>query len=133
MTDRFTWGILPCLGYSAIPKMWVFSAPPSLGVRPRLATNTAGSGRGPWYLAQAKALSVGLSNACFNSLGLPTLIDGCWRNQLEPPCTDPYARWWQGSAGDRQPCADLTAYPETGLWRAKIVTLRRASCRKATL
>jgi RNA-directed DNA polymerase len=47
-----------------------------LGVRPRLASNTAGSGLGPWYLAKAKALSVGLSNAHFNSLGLPTLIDG---------------------------------------------------------
>src|SRR5207245_7488731 len=64
-----------------------------LGVRPRLANNTAGSGLGPWYLARAKALSVGLSNAYFQSLGLPTLIDGCSRNQLEPPCTDPYARW----------------------------------------
>src|ERR1022692_2057629 len=48
-----------------------------LGVRPRLAGNTAGSGLGPWYLARAKALSVGLSNAHFKSLGLPTLIDGC--------------------------------------------------------
>src|SRR6266571_235679 len=48
-----------------------------LGVRPRLASNTAGSGRGPWYLARAKALSVGLSNAYFKSLGFPTLIDGC--------------------------------------------------------
>jgi len=47
-----------------------------LGVRPRLASNTAGSGLGPWYLARAKALSVGLSNAHFKSLGLPTLIDG---------------------------------------------------------
>jgi len=48
-----------------------------LGVRPRLANNTAGSGLGPWYLARAKALSVGLSNAYFQSLGLTTLIDGC--------------------------------------------------------
>ena len=48
-----------------------------LGVRPQLASNTASSGRGPWYLARAKALSVGLSNAHFHSLGLPTLIDGC--------------------------------------------------------
>ena len=47
-----------------------------LGVRPRLARNTASSGLGPWYLARAKALSVGLSNAYFKSLGLPTLIDG---------------------------------------------------------
>jgi RNA-directed DNA polymerase len=45
-----------------------------LGVRPRLASNTAGSGLGPWYLARAKALSVGLSNAYFQSLGLPSLI-----------------------------------------------------------
>src|SRR5712672_1140041 len=45
-----------------------------LGVRPRLASNTAGSGLGPWYLARAKALSVGLSNAYFNSLGLPSLF-----------------------------------------------------------
>ena len=48
-----------------------------LGVRPRLASNTASSGRGPWYLARAKALSVGLSTAHFKSLGLPTLIEGC--------------------------------------------------------
>jgi RNA-directed DNA polymerase len=48
-----------------------------LGVRERLATNTAGSGRGPWYLAKAKALSVGLSNAYFKSLGLPSLFEDC--------------------------------------------------------
>ena len=48
-----------------------------LGVRPRLASNTAGSGRGPWYLAKAKALSVGLSNAYFQSLGLPSLFEEC--------------------------------------------------------
>src|SRR5215471_2804684 len=46
-----------------------------LGVRPRLASNTAGSGLGPWYLARAKALSVGLSNAHFKSLGLPSLFE----------------------------------------------------------
>jgi RNA-directed DNA polymerase len=44
----------------------------ALGVRSRLASNTASSGRGPWYLAKAKALSVGLSNAYFKSLVLPT-------------------------------------------------------------
>jgi RNA-directed DNA polymerase len=31
--------------------------------------NTADSGRGPWYIARSKALSVGLSNAHFKSLG----------------------------------------------------------------
>jgi RNA-directed DNA polymerase len=48
-----------------------------LGVRPRLASNTAGSGLGPWYLAKAKALSVGLSNAYLKSLGLPSLFEEC--------------------------------------------------------
>ena len=48
----------------------------ALGVGPRLARNTASSGRGPWYLARAKALCVGLSNAHFRSLGLPSLVDG---------------------------------------------------------
>jgi RNA-directed DNA polymerase len=46
-----------------------------LGVRPKLASNTAGSGYGPWYLARSKALSMGLSNAYFKSLGLPSLLD----------------------------------------------------------
>jgi len=48
-----------------------------LGVSSRLATKTAGSGLGPWYLAKAKALSVGLSNAYFQSLGLPSLFEEC--------------------------------------------------------
>ena len=46
-----------------------------LRVRPELAANTAGSGRGPWYLARSKALSVGASNAYFRSLGLPSLFE----------------------------------------------------------
>ena len=49
----------------------------ALGVAPKLAGNTAGSGRGPWYLARSKALSVGLSNAYFKSLGLPSLFEDC--------------------------------------------------------
>ena len=46
-----------------------------LGVQERLASKTAGSGRGPWHLARAKALSVGLPNAYFKSLGLPSLVE----------------------------------------------------------
>jgi RNA-directed DNA polymerase len=45
------------------------------GVSGRLASNTAGSGRGPWHLARSKALSVGLSNAYFKSLALPSLVE----------------------------------------------------------
>jgi RNA-directed DNA polymerase len=41
----------------------------ALGVSGQLR-NTAGSGRGPWHIARSKALSVGLSNAHFKSLGL---------------------------------------------------------------
>jgi RNA-directed DNA polymerase len=39
--------------------------------------NTASSGRGPWLLARSKALSLGLSNAYFRSLGLPSLFGAC--------------------------------------------------------
>jgi len=49
----------------------------ALGVQPRLASNTAGSGHGSWYLARSRALSVGLSNAYFRSLGLPSLVGDC--------------------------------------------------------
>src|SRR5499433_3217720 len=45
----------------------------ALGVLGELR-NTAGSGRGPWHIARSKALSVGLSNAHFKSLGLPSLF-----------------------------------------------------------
>src|ERR1700746_3167446 len=78
-----------------------------LGVRPKLASNTAGSGLGPWYLARAKALSVGLSNAYFESLGLPSFIDT--KNSIisRPAVYGPVRTVaWQGSAGDRRPYAD---------------------------
>jgi RNA-directed DNA polymerase len=48
----------------------------ALGVSGELR-NMAGSGRGPWHLARSKALSVGLSNAYFRSLGLPSLFGAC--------------------------------------------------------
>jgi RNA-directed DNA polymerase len=48
-----------------------------LGVREPPASNSASSGRGPWYLAKAKALAVGLWNAYFRSLGLPSLFEDC--------------------------------------------------------
>ena len=47
----------------------------ALGVSPPLATNTAGSGHGPWHLARSKALSQGLRNAYFESLGLPSFAE----------------------------------------------------------
>jgi RNA-directed DNA polymerase len=40
----------------------------ALGVRPRLASSMAGSGRGPWYLALTH-------NAYYKSLGLPSLVE----------------------------------------------------------
>jgi hypothetical protein len=47
------------------------------GVPERTANNAAGSGRGPWRLARSRALSLGLSNAHFRSLGLPSLFRAC--------------------------------------------------------
>src|SRR6266403_1154223 len=46
----------------------------ALGVSGELR-NMAGSGRGPWHIARSKALSVGLSNAHFKSLGFLSLIE----------------------------------------------------------
>ena len=48
-----------------------------LGVRGRLADNTAGSGLGPWHLAHSKALNVALSNTYFRNRGLPSLFEQC--------------------------------------------------------
>jgi len=48
-----------------------------LGVRGRLADNTAGSGHGPWHLAHSKALHIALSNAYFRDRGLPSLFEQC--------------------------------------------------------
>jgi RNA-directed DNA polymerase len=48
-----------------------------LGVLEPLAGSTAASSRGPWHLARTKALCVGLSNAHFKSLGLPSLFEEC--------------------------------------------------------
>ncbi len=84
----------------------------ALGVRPKLASNTAGSSRGPWYLAHAKALSVALPTAYFKSLGLPNLEDAL----AYPTRTAVYGPVrtvvWQGSAGNRCPYADLTRLPD---------------------
>ncbi len=46
------------------------------GVERQLAANTAGSNHGPWRMSVALALSAALSNAYFDSLGLPRLADG---------------------------------------------------------
>jgi RNA-directed DNA polymerase len=48
-----------------------------LGVRGSLVSSTAGSSLGPWRLARTRALCVGLSNAYFKSLGLPSLFEEC--------------------------------------------------------
>ena len=81
-------------------------------MRPRLASNTAGSGLGPWYLARAKALSVGLSNAYFKSLGLPPLIDGRSATARTAVYGPVRTVVWQGSAGDRRPYADQVGVVE---------------------
>jgi RNA-directed DNA polymerase len=47
------------------------------GVSAWAARQTAGSGRGPWYLAKSRALSTGLSNGHFKALGLPSLFQSC--------------------------------------------------------
>jgi hypothetical protein len=97
----------------------------STGVRPRLASNTAGSGRGPSYLARAKALSAGLPMRTSNRSGSRHCSKKCRRNLLEPPCTHPYARWC--GRGRR-----VTAAPMRIKWAHRKVTLpslgRKTGC-----
>jgi RNA-directed DNA polymerase len=46
------------------------------GVDRQLAANTAGSNHGPWRMSVSKAITAALSNAFFDSLGLPKLAAG---------------------------------------------------------
>jgi hypothetical protein len=63
-------------------------------VREPLASNTAGSGRGPWYLAKAKALAVGLSNECVLQIaGASIIVRGLLAQPSRTAVYGPYARW----------------------------------------
>jgi len=44
------------------------------GVPERRSSNTASCGYGPWRVIRTRALTTGLSNAYFQSLGLPPLV-----------------------------------------------------------
>ncbi len=46
------------------------------GIGKELAATTAGSGHGPWRLANSPALAKALPNAYFDSLGIPRLTGG---------------------------------------------------------
>lgn len=63
---------------SAIWKQWKrgttrFAELRKRGVHPALAAKTAGSGHGPWRLADSPGLHIALPNAYFDSLGIPRL------------------------------------------------------------
>ena len=82
-----------------------------LGVRPRMASNTAGSSLGPWYLARAKALSLGFPMLTSNRLVFPhssTSESVTSRTAVYGPVRTVV---WQGSVGDRRPYADLVGFP----------------------
>ena len=53
------------------------SKPLQLGVRGILVRSTAASRRGPWYLANTRALSIALSNEYFRARGFPSLWQCC--------------------------------------------------------
>jgi hypothetical protein len=72
-------------------------------VRPRLASNTAGSRLGPWYLANAKGLSVGLSIPTLNRSALirwSTSNGVTSRTAVYGPVNRVV---WERSAGNRYP------------------------------
>jgi RNA-directed DNA polymerase len=65
---------------SAIWKQWKrgstrFAALRQRGVNHDLAAKTAGSGHGPWRVADSPGLHIALPTAYFDSLGIPRLID----------------------------------------------------------
>ena len=64
-----------------------------LGVGKDLAATAAGSPHGPWRLSRRPALSLALPDAFWKQLGLPSLTVRGTLKVIEPPCTDPYARW----------------------------------------
>jgi hypothetical protein len=41
----------------------------------KLAAQTAGSNQGPWHISMSPALSIALSDAYFDAIGLPKLSD----------------------------------------------------------
>ena len=66
---------------SAIWKQWKrsrvrFGELRRRGAGTELAAQTVGSSHGPWRLANSPALALALSNAYFNSLGIPSLTGG---------------------------------------------------------
>jgi hypothetical protein len=79
-----------------------------LGVRERLANNTAGSGLGPWYLAKAKALLLGFptptSNRSVFASFCSRIVSVTSRTAVYGPVRTVVR---QGSARNRCPYADL--------------------------
>jgi len=63
------------------------------GVGRDLAAQSAGSPHGPWRLSNSPALAIALPNAFFVSLRLASVAVRPEPSSIEPPCTDPYARW----------------------------------------
>jgi RNA-directed DNA polymerase len=63
------------------------------GVGRDLAAQSAGTPHGPWRLSNSPALAIALPNAFFASLGLASVAVRPEPSSIEPPCTDPYARW----------------------------------------
>src|SRR5207248_2793376 len=57
------------------------------------AAQSAGSPHGPWRLSNSPALAIALPNAFFVSLRLASVAVRPEPSSIEPPCTDPYARW----------------------------------------
>jgi RNA-directed DNA polymerase len=61
-------------------------------VSKELAAQTAGSSHGPWRLAASPALHLALSNAYFESLGLPPMVVRALAQPAESPYADPHVR-----------------------------------------
>jgi hypothetical protein len=93
---------------SAIWKQWKrgtvrFAELRKRGVGQDLAATTAGSAHGPWRLANSRALAYALSNAYFDSLGIPRLTGGRCSTRRTAGCGPACPVGVTGNAGDSLP------------------------------
>jgi RNA-directed DNA polymerase len=79
------------------------------GVGKDLAAQTAGSPHGPWRLSNSPALAIAIPNAVLDALGLAAIANPSAAEPIEPPCTDPYARWCGGVKPRGLPLSRLQA------------------------
>jgi hypothetical protein len=108
-TKPFCQGEAGAIGLSRMPMARNRRVLIANGVSEWAARNTAGSGRGPWYLARSRAISAWALKCILQITRPAILVPIVLAQLLEPPCTDPYARWWGRGGAARLPPIPIAA------------------------